>query len=240
MAKAIYKSDYISLVDGTQLFISPLKVKYLREFMVEFADVKLAVDDDDAIHRLAKCVAIAMKQYHPEIETAEDVEDNIDLDTMYRILELSADISMKSSEDSSPQEVVSTAKAGESWDTLDLPKLESELFLLGIWKDYEDLESSLSMPEIMATLGAKRELDYAEKKFLAAMQGVNLDEATNKQSDEEDPWQKLQARAAARASGQDPDKAKPIDPNDITSFTGRKAAQAGFGIGMGLEYSTQL
>ena len=240
MAKAVYKSENIMLIDGEQIYITPLKIKYLREFMEEFGNVKDAKDDDDAIYRLAVCVAIAMKQYCPRLSTVEDVEDNLDLDTMYTILEIAADIKMKSEEDATPQEVVSTAKSGESWDNLDLPKLESELFLLGIWKDYEELETSLSMPELMATLAAKRDLDYTEKKFLAAMQGVDLDEATNKKSGEEDPWQKLQARAAARAAGKDPDTATMADPNDITSFTGLKAQQAGFGIGMGIEYSTTI
>jgi hypothetical protein len=93
----------------------------------------------------------------------------------------------------------------------------------------------MSIPEVVATLSAKRDLDYNEKKFLAAMQGVNLDEQTGKK--EEDPWERLKARAAARARGEDPDNAQP-EVNDITSFKGSKAQQVGFGIGMGLDYQT--
>lgn len=48
----------------------------------------------------------------------------------------------------------------------------------------------------------------------------------------------MKARAAAITRGEDPDKVTMADPNDITSFQGLKAQQAGFGIGMGLEYST--
>ena len=47
-----------------------------------------------------------------------------------------------------------------TWDTLDLAELEAEVFLLGIWKDYEELETSLSMPELLATISSKRDLDY--------------------------------------------------------------------------------
>ena len=36
------------------------------------------------------------------------------------------------------------------------------------------------MPELMATLEVSRELDYTEKKFLAAIQGVDLDGESNK------------------------------------------------------------
>jgi hypothetical protein len=64
------------------------------------------------------------------------------------------------------------AQTGQS---LDLAKIESEVFLLGIWKDYRELEESLSMPELIATLSSRRDLDYQEKKFLAAIQGVDLD-----------------------------------------------------------------
>jgi len=48
--------------------------------------------------------------------------------------------------------------------------------LLGHWKNYDELESSLSLDELMATLNAAREKDHRDKKFLAAMQGVDLDE----------------------------------------------------------------
>jgi hypothetical protein len=61
-------------------------------------------------------------------------------------------------------------ESGTTWKDLDLVKLESEAFLLGIWKDYNELEESISMPELSAILASKRENDYEEKlpenKFL--------------------------------------------------------------------------
>jgi hypothetical protein len=53
--------------------------------------------------------------------------------------------------------------------------------LLGHWKNYDELESSLSIDELMATLKASRDKDEREKKFLAAINGVDLDkeEETN-------------------------------------------------------------
>jgi len=42
MATEVYQSDYLTLIDGTELFITPLKIKYLRQFMIVFEYVKLA------------------------------------------------------------------------------------------------------------------------------------------------------------------------------------------------------
>jgi hypothetical protein len=122
-----------------------------------------------------------------------------------------------------------SSSSGNSWENMDLIKLESEIFLLGIWKNYDELESNISMPELLAIIESRRELDYTEKKFFAAMQGVDLDEASGKQ--DEDPWEAMKARVASKVSG-----IGNGDPNDILSLQGQKAQQYGFGIGMGLEY----
>ena len=69
MATEVYSKGNIYLIDGTELEIVPLKIKYLREFMVEFEGMKDASDDNEAIEVLSKCVGICMKQYYPEIES---------------------------------------------------------------------------------------------------------------------------------------------------------------------------
>jgi hypothetical protein len=221
MPTKIYDSENISLIDGTEIYVTPLKIKYLKEFMVRFEEVKKATNDDQAIDSLVQCVRIAMKQYCPTIKTAEDVEDAIDLATMYQIIDIAAGVSLK---EDSEKPIKDQASEGGSWDDLDLAKLESEVFLLGIWKDYEDLETSLSMPELVATLSSKRDLDYQSKKFLAAIQGIDLDE----QSGKKDAWQEMKARVFSRG------KAK--DANDITALQGPNAQKAGFGIGLGIGY----
>jgi hypothetical protein len=104
--------------------------------------------------------------------------------------------------------------------------LESEVFLLGIWKNYDELETSISMPELLTTLNAKRELDYQEKKFLAAMQGVDLDKQSGKS--DANAWEEMKARVFS--------KGRTSDPKDIVSLQGQNAINAGFGIGMGLSY----
>jgi hypothetical protein len=165
-----------------------------------------------------------MKQYYPKIsKKVEDIEDNLDLPTVYEILDIAANIKINNkSEEQVKKQAEDSSK--NSWEDLDLAKLEAEIFLLGIWKDYQDLEESMSMPELMATLSSNRELDYQEKKFLAAMQGVDLDKNAGKQKE----WEDLKARVFS--------KGQASDSNDVLSLQGANAQKYGFGIGMGLEY----
>lgn len=228
MATKIYDVDYVTTVDGVTIMLSPLKIKYLREFMVKFQTVKSSENDMDAISHLTECAAIAMKQYCPSISTVDGVEDNFDVNSIYKIIDTAAGI--KVDQDKKEETVKEQAvNSDNTWDKFDLAKLEAEAFLLGIWKDYEELELSMSLPELTATLEAKREVDYQEKKFFAAIQGVDLDEQSGKK--EEDPWAAMQARVAAKVSG-----VGSGDPNDILSLQGNAAAQAGFGVGNGLSY----
>lgn len=89
------------------------------------------------------------------------------------------------------------------------------------------------MPELTSILVAKREHEYDEKKFLAAMQGVDLD-GNNKTPDGKErgqkEWEDLKARVFSRGSAK--------DSNDIVSLQGSSAAKAGIGIGMGLDYAS--
>lgn len=49
MATRIYESKTIKLIDGTLVYLTPLKIKYLREFMDAFEFVKTATNDEQAI-----------------------------------------------------------------------------------------------------------------------------------------------------------------------------------------------
>ena len=223
MATKIYESDTVYTVDGLDIYLTPLKIKYLREFLQEFENVKTAKDDSEAIDRLTKCCTIAMKQYHPEFKTVQDLEDNFDLNTIYKIINIAAGIKINGDNDEDTVKKQAT-DSGSTWETLDLAKLESEVFLLGIWKDYEELEKSMSMSELTATLTAKREQDYSDKKFHASIQGIDLDKNTGKK----DAWEEMKARVFSGGNA--------ADANDIVSLQGVNAQKAGFGIGMGLSY----
>lgn len=222
MATRIYNTAIVHLLDDTKLYLTPLKIRYLREFMDEFENVRSSQQDSDAISYLSRCVVIAMQQYCPSIKTVEQLEDVANLPIIYKILEIAADIKInETSEEPVKQQAV---ESGSTWDTLNLAKIESEVFLMGTWKDYEDLELSLSMPELTETLNAKREHDYDHRKFLAAIQGIDM-EANQKSN----AWEDLKARVFSGG------KAK--DGNDILAFQGVNAQKAGFGIGMGLGYT---
>jgi hypothetical protein len=222
MATMVYEATTIKLVDNTEVYITPLKIKFLREFMEAFEKLDSISDNEDAVGVLAECARIAMKQYYPSIKTIEDLEDNLDMPTVYKIIDIAAGI--KVNEDKSEPVKEQAQSSGETWKTLDLVGLESEVFLLGIWKDYEELESSLSMPEITAILSSKRDIDYQEKKFLAAIQGVDLDKNNQKNN----AWEEMKARVFSGGGTS--------DPNDVLALQGQTAAKAGFGIGMGLDY----
>jgi hypothetical protein len=224
MPNKVYESATVRLIDNTELFITPLKIKYLRDFMTTFEKMEGVQNEDDTLDILLECTRIAMRQYYPELKTIEGVEDNVDISTMYKILEIAAGIKIngESEEKISDQAMESSPK----WSEMDLVSLESEVFLLGIWKDYDELETCLSMPELTTTLNAKREADYKEKKFLAAMQGVDLDKQTGK--DDGNAWEKMKAKFFSGG--------KTSNSNDITALQGYNAQKAGFGIGMGLGY----
>ena len=188
-----------------------------------FDEVRKSKGDLEAIIALSKCARVCMKQFRPEItQTQEMLEEYVDLQNIYDILDVTAGIKIneKSEEPIKKQAVDS----GASWDDLDLAKLESEVFLLGIWKDYDELERSMSMPELMTTLSISRELNYDEKKFLAAMQGVDLDKNTEKSN----AWEEMKARVFSGGQA--------ANAKDIIALQGINAQKAGFGIGMGLDY----
>lgn len=223
MATSIYKSGFTKLIDGTEIYMTPLKIKYLRQFLEEFSKIKDCKNDVESLEVLSKCATVAMKQYQPSIQTVEELEDSVDLATIYIILEYAADIVFNKKDKEAPVKE-SVKKAGGSWEDLDLAALESEAFMLGIWKDYEELEMSLSIQELTAILERKREMEYDDKKFMAALQGVDLDQQSGKQN----AWEEMKTRVFSGGATN--------DPNDITAYQGATAQKAGFGIGMGLTY----
>ena len=226
MATSIYKTKNIFLYDGTEIQIMPLKIKYLREFMNAFKNISKTNNDDEAIMVLLECTRIAMKQYYPKISTSiEELEDNIDMPTVHTILDIAANIKINGDKKEDVKTQVDNSNPGPSWEEFDLAKLESEIFLLGIWKDYGELEESLSISEVMAIIESKRELDYQEKKFSAAIQGVDLDGEKDRGQKE---WEDMKARVFSGG--------KTSNSNDVLALQGQNAKKAGFGIGMGLDY----
>ena len=229
MATKVFKTSQIVLLNDQVLECSPLKIKYMREFMDIFIGMESSKNDDESMEILLECSRVCMKQYDPSL--CLDLEDHVDLNTLYDIVEIAAGIKIKpqtTKEEETPIKEISKNKEKEQgWFDLDLAKLEAEVFTLGIWKNYEELETSLSIPELMQTLSSKRDLDYEEKKFLAAIQGVDLDKNSENGKGQKE-WEDMKARVFS--GGQT------SDGNYVLSLQGPNAARAGFGIGMGLDY----
>ena len=80
------------------------------------------------------------------------------------------------------------------------------------------------MPELIQTLKAMQKTESEKRKFLASIQGIDLNESS--QEEEGSTFEDIQRRALGiDASG-----------DDVVSLQGQLAAQSGFGIGAGLGY----
>jgi hypothetical protein len=229
MATYIYKIENIQTIDGIDIELTPLKIKYMRQVMDVFKTIDTEMTEEEVIDILCQCVQISMKQYYPEFAKSVDlVLDNFDLKTVYKVLDVAVGIKInKEDEDFKIKEQATQSQEDSSWENLDLAKLETEVFLLGIWKDYDELERSLSMPELVSTIGSSRELDYQEKKFLAAIQGVDLEGGPDSDKGQKE-WEDMKARVFSGGATS--------DSKDILALQGQNAVKAGFGIGMGLDY----
>lgn len=99
MATNINEEKTITLVDGQEIKIRPLKISLLRTFMKKFEEIQeVANDNDKSMNILMECVQIAMKQYKPELaEDREALEDNVDLPTVYRIIEEASGVKLSES-----------------------------------------------------------------------------------------------------------------------------------------------
>lgn len=83
------KGNKIQLMDNTSIEVRPLKLSLLKPFLKEFKTLEsVGNDDEKSMDVLLNCVQIAFKQYAPEIaEDREKIEDNIDLPTVYKIID---------------------------------------------------------------------------------------------------------------------------------------------------------
>ena len=232
MAKRIYQTKTIHLVDGAVIELKPLKLKYLHKVMdIFYGHLNKQKDgntDTESLDIFILCAYEAMQQFLPDkVKSTEDVEDILTMDDLYDVLEFGAGLKLRKDDDGNP--VIEKNKnddSGSGWEDLDLVELESEVFTIGVWKDFEELEANLSMPELLSILSSKRELEYNEKKFLAALQGVDLDKGNSNSA--QNKWEEMKARVFSKGATSDPD--------DVLSLQGHKAQQLGFGIGLGLDY----
>lgn len=89
--------------------------------------------------------------------------------------------------------------------------MEAEAFLSGQWKNFIELEETLSLPELDAVVKASRDKERRLMKFYAAFKGVNLDE----QEGAAERFEEIQRRAEARLAGKSPEE---VDEASEPSF----------------------
>jgi hypothetical protein len=95
MATKVYESVELELLDGTIVNIKPLNLKNLRELMKEWQKAQESKDEDDFLNILINCTQIAFKQYNTDLAgDREALENALDIQTMYKILEVAAEIKL--------------------------------------------------------------------------------------------------------------------------------------------------
>jgi hypothetical protein len=94
MADKPLNKKTITLIDGTEIAVRPLKLSLLRPFMAKFALLSEASDDNDkSMDILIDCALIAMKQFKPELaESKEALEELLDLPTVYEIIDAASGV----------------------------------------------------------------------------------------------------------------------------------------------------
>jgi hypothetical protein len=65
----------------------------MKEFQ-KISDPKIAEDNIKSMDLLLSCATIAMKQYSPELATKEQLEEIMDLPTVYKVIEVAAGIKL--------------------------------------------------------------------------------------------------------------------------------------------------
>lgn len=71
--------------------------------------------------------------------------------------------------------------------------------LLGLWKNFVELEESICLDELMAILKASHEQEHRRNKFMAALKGVDIDKGSTQDAHER--MEAIKRRVAARQAG---------------------------------------
>jgi hypothetical protein len=108
LATTVYSTEDIVLSNGIEVTLRPLPVKHLKKTLAKFGEytkaISEAVEKNEAagfdpdgtklIDNLLACSTLALAGLKVEVP-AEELEDVLDLETMYKILQVCADINLK-------------------------------------------------------------------------------------------------------------------------------------------------
>ena len=165
MATKVYNTEEVVLQDETEVTLKPLPIGRLRRFMDAWGKIGELEEGDDGFDVFINCAGIALEEnfkgkFDALKATAEEKDkgeylaedykeylmDTLDIDTIYKILEVAGGIKLN---DPKLMEALSGA-SGTGWEEVDLAGLEGEAMLIGIWKNIEELEESINLPELEA------------------------------------------------------------------------------------------
>lgn len=101
MATTVHEEKTLTLIDGTEISVRPLKISLLRPFLKKFEGVAAVADDNEkSMTLLVECAQIAMKQYKPEIaDDLAKLEEVLDLPTVYKIVEAASGMTLNTMPD---------------------------------------------------------------------------------------------------------------------------------------------
>lgn len=67
----------------------------------------------------------------------------------------------------------------------------------GAWKNFEEIEEELSLPELLQILESYREIEHNRFRAMAALKGIDLDAEQNAEAD----FERVKRQAEARLRG---------------------------------------
>ena len=96
MPSSVYETELLTIEDGSEIEMKPLKIANLRKFMKEFEKLEVIADDNDkSFDALTACVIIALGQWNKEVAKKEWVENNLDINNYYAIIRVASGIDMR-------------------------------------------------------------------------------------------------------------------------------------------------
>ena len=104
MSTTVHEKRELALMDGTKFEVKPLKISLLKPFMSKFQELSAVADDNEkSMDILLDCVQIAFKQFLPLLaDNRSALEENLDLPTVYAIVDAASGISLSAAADLLP------------------------------------------------------------------------------------------------------------------------------------------
>lgn len=95
MATKVYDTLEVELQEGTVVTVKPLNIRLLRKFMEVMGDMDPEATETENLDVLVKACGIAIEKQAPDIaNNRENLEEALDIPTMWKIIEIAGGIKM--------------------------------------------------------------------------------------------------------------------------------------------------